>query len=234
MKGFIRRLVVIVIAVGAGFTGLYLLLWRLGYVASLRSLVARQESSECSIITRQTLQPTQAIHRPPIATQIRLTNQSLESLIAASSLQKSQVSLLVEKANYRLTVYYDKQPIKSYPIVLGGNPVGDKRHEGDNKTPEGIFQIRDHYPHPDWSQFLWLDYPTQVSWYKHCLAKQSGQISPLVSVGGEIGIHGVPKGNDSFIDQRQNWTSGCISLKRQDVDELASVIQVGTVVEIIP
>jgi murein L,D-transpeptidase YafK len=149
-------------------------------------------------------------------------------------LQKSRISLLIEKRNYRLTVYYDQQPIKSYPMVLGGNPVGDKRQEGDNKTPEGIFRIRDHYPHPDWSQFLWLDYPTPSSRQKHCLAKQSGQISPVASVGSEIGIHGVPEGKDSLIDKRQNWTAGCIALKRQDVDEIAGLIQVGTVVEIIP
>jgi murein L,D-transpeptidase YafK len=233
MKGFIRRLVILLVAAGAGFIGLYLLLWKLGYVTSPRSLVARQESPECSDIIREPIQPSQAVHRPPIATQIKLTNQSLASLITAP-LQKSQISLLIEKANYRLTVYYNKQPIKSYPIVLGGSPVGDKRREGDNKTPEGIFRIRDRYPHPDWAQFLWLDYPTKESWHRHCLAKQSGQISPLDSVGSEIGIHGVPQGNDSFIDNRQNWTAGCISLKRQDVNELASVIQVGTVVEIIP
>ena len=39
---------------------------------------------------------------------------------------KSRISLLVEKSAYRLTVYYDNAPIKSYPVVLGPDPVSGK------------------------------------------------------------------------------------------------------------
>ena len=59
-------------------------------------------------------------------------------------------------------------------------------------------------------------------------------IKPSDTIGGEIGIHGVPQHNDSLIDSQSNWTWGCISLKNHDVDELYSVIQIGTVVTIIP
>lgn len=118
------------------------------------------------------------------------------------------------------------------PIVLGTVPTGDKRQEGDRKTPEGIFRIRDKYPHPDWSKFVWLDYPTAESWHKHRQAKQLGQIDANATIGGEIGIHGVPAGQDNWIDQGKNWTLGCVSLKNADLEALYPYLSVGTVVEI--
>ena len=143
------------------------------------------------------------------------------------------VSLLVEKSKYRLTVFYGGEPIKSYPVVFGGNPKGDKLHEGDRKTPEGIFRVRDLYPHPTWSKFIWLDYPTPTSWRKHFKAKLGGEIDFSLPIGGEIGIHGVPSGGDILIDEGSNWTLGCVSLKNRDVDEIYQFVKAGTVVEIV-
>ncbi|VEP18022.1 conserved hypothetical protein [Hyella patelloides LEGE 07179] len=105
--------------------------------------------------------------------------------------------------------------------------------EGDLKTPEGIFKVKDLYPHPQWSKFVWLDYPNQQSWHKHLQAKKQGIIPLSASVGSAIGIHGVNQGNDYLIEERNNWTWGCISLKNKDVDEIYSVIEIGTVVKII-
>jgi murein L,D-transpeptidase YafK len=231
MKNMINRLARIAVAVGVGSVGLYVLLWRLGYVVSPRILWSRRQSADCKIVA---LQPESPLHRPPSAAQVRLTDRAIEALVTATPFRNSQVSLLIEKSKYRLTIYYQKQPIKSYAIVLGSSPIGDKRQEGDNKTPEGLFRIQDHYPHPQWSQFLWLDYPTQTSWNKHCRAKQTGEIRAQATIGGEIGIHGVPPGKNSWIEQRKNWTWGCISLKNRDINELSRVVQVGTVVEIVP
>lgn len=159
--------------------------------------------------------------------------RSLLNLIP-TPIDRSQTAILVEKSNYKLTLYYQNQPIKSYPIVLGKNPVGDKMREGDYKTPEGIFTIRDLYPHPSWSKFIWLDYPNRESWRKHLEAKRLRKIKSSDTVGSEIGIHGVPQNADYLIDERANWTWGCVSLKNKDVDEIYDVIQVGTIVEIIP
>lgn len=145
-----------------------------------------------------------------------------------------KTTLLVEKAKRRLTLFYDLVPIKSYSVVLGGSPDGDKFREGDQKTPEGVYHIRDLYPHPDWSKFIWLDYPTSQDWREHLQAKPSGEIAPLASIGSEIGIHGVPDGGDGMIDRRVDWMWGCVSLKNDDVDELYAYLQVDTLVEIVP
>lgn len=159
--------------------------------------------------------------------------RSLKELLG-SKVEKDNISLLVEKSKYRLTVFDSGKAIKSYPVVFGGNPKGDKLHEGDQKTPEGIFRVKDFYPHADWSKFIWLDYPTPTSWRKHFKAKLAGEIDFALPIGGEIGIHGVPSGGDVLIDGGSNWTLGCVSLKNRDVDEIYEFVKVGTVVEIVP
>lgn len=159
-------------------------------------------------------------------------DRPLSEVIGA--IDKSKVSILIEKSQYRLTVYYDKAPVKSYPVVFGGNPVGDQLREGDRRTPEGIFKIRDLYPHYSWSKFIWIDYPNQESWRKHREAKGQGKIDKGDRIGGEIGIHGVPYNGDYLIYRGNNWTLGCISLKNKDVDEIYEVLQKNTLVEIIP
>ncbi|MBE9042545.1 L,D-transpeptidase [Oscillatoriales cyanobacterium LEGE 11467] len=159
---------------------------------------------------------------------------AVSKLFNSENFDENKVSVLVEKSKFKLTVFFDGEPIRSYPMVLGGNPSGDKSKEGDRKTPEGIFSIQDMYPHPEWSIFFWLDYPTPESWRKHLKAKWNGEIGWFDRVGSEIGIHGVPAGADSWIDAGTNWTWGCVSLKNEDIEELDRIVQVGTLVEIIP
>ena len=144
-----------------------------------------------------------------------------------NKLDKNRISILVEKSKYRLTVYDRKKPVKSYPVVFGGNPAGDKLKAGDLRTPEGIFSIKDMYPHESWSKFLWLDYPTKQSWRKHIKAKQDGKIGWGDSIGSEVGIHGVPANSDNIIKYRSNWTLGCVSLENKDVAVLLGFVKPG-------
>ena len=119
-----------------------------------------------------------------------------------------------------MDIVYDKKVIKTYPVVFGFNPFDDKLKQGDGCTPEGEFGIRAKYPHSSWSKFIWIDYPNKASWEKHAKAKKDGTISKKATIGGEVGIHGVPAGYDYIIDEKQNWTLGCISLKNKDIDDL--------------
>jgi len=147
-------------------------------------------------------------------------------------INKDCISILIEKSEYKLTILYNDEKIKSYPVVFGSNPINDKLQQGDSCTPEGFFMVRAHYPHKSWSKFIWIDYPTKDSWKKHNTAKSSGLITENASIGGEIGIHGVPEGYDNMIDEKYNWTLGCISLTNSDVNEIYSIIKVGTKIEI--
>ena len=135
---------------------------------------------------------------------------------------------MVDYQVYNYSEFYSfaslKEILNSYPVVLGPDPVNDKLMEGDGCTPEGIFGIRDKYPHRKWTRFIWLDYPNEESWKKFNKAKADGKIPQDATIGGEVGIHGVPPGKDCWIDKGENWTLGCISLKNADIVELYDFI----------
>ncbi len=206
-------------------TGFYWFLVKLGFIFSLDKIPDVMCIKPCPV--------AQQVHTLPPDKQLLNYDKPLEQLIV-SPLNKSKVSVLIQKSQYRLTVYYDLKPVKSYPVVFGSNPTDDKRSEGDQRTPEGVLRIHDLYPHPQWSKFLWLDYPNVQSWRKHFQSKINGQLTWFLPVGGDVGIHGVPQGADYLINNRENWTWGCISLKNKDVDEIYQAVKVGTIVEIIP
>ncbi|NEP63136.1 MAG: L,D-transpeptidase [Symploca sp. SIO2G7] len=220
-----RRLLTFTALFGCG-AAFYFLLNRLGFVMPISEIP--------SVLCLTSCNPKQPVHPSMEGEQLLNYQQSLQELLPEDDVEPEKVSILIEKSNYRLTVFYNLQPIKSYPVVLGSNPTGDKLHEGDRKTPEGIYHIRDLYPHPSWSKFIWLDYPTPQSWREHFRAKLEGKINWLLPIGGEIGIHGVPTGMDTLIEQRSNWTWGCPSLKNSDVDEIYQFVGRGSLVEIVP
>ena len=160
--------------------------------------------------------------RPPLRTSGTGGNSTTESL-----------SIRIEKSAYRLVVVWKGKDLKAYPCVFGFNPTDDKRMQGDGCTPEGMFTLRSVYHHDSWSRFLWVDYPTADSYDKHNASKAAGEIPKTATIGGEIGIHGVPEGDDWAIDSMVNWTLGCISLKNEDVNELYDWCREGTQVEIV-
>ena len=159
-------------------------------------------------------------------------NISLGRLIDSLRINKDSLRLFIQKSKYTLSVTYKRRTIKSYPVVFGFNPVDDKLREGDGCTPEGVFHIKTKYPHKSWSKFIWIDYPNADSWKKHNEAKARGKIPANSKIGGEVGIHGVPKGYDYAIDLKMNWTLGCISLKNKDIDEIYAFVTTKTLVEI--
>jgi murein L,D-transpeptidase YafK len=153
--------------------------------------------------------------------------------LAAATAHAAPITLLIDKTHHRLFVLNGRRIAKTYPCVFGGDPVNDKRFEGDSRTPEGNFKISRKYPHRLWSRFMLLNYPITSSWAKFRRAKREHRIPPNATIGGLVGIHGVPAGYDSVIDRGQNWTLGCISLKTADIKDLYSLCKVGTPVRII-
>lgn len=156
------------------------------------------------------------------------TEVDLAFTIDSLGLSAEDIHLAISKTDYTLDVMADTLVLKSYPVVLGGNAIDDKLMQGDQCTPEGVFHLRAKYPHDNWSKFLWIDYPTADSWRKHKAAKANGEIPESASIGGEIGIHGVPEGANDLVEDGYNWTLGCISLRNEDVDEIYPFVEVGT------
>lgn len=157
-------------------------------------------------------------------------SRTLAFLIDSLKVKQHNISIQINKSDYILMVLNKTEVIKSYRMVLGANPKDDKRMEGDRCTPEGIFQIVSKYPHKSWGKFIWIDYPNEESKIKFKESKLNGEIPKDAKIGGEIGIHGTPENSDYLIDDKVNWTWGCISLKRKDVDEIYPYLEKSTAI----
>jgi lipoprotein-anchoring transpeptidase ErfK/SrfK len=142
------------------------------------------------------------------------------------------ISITISKSKYELYVYDAKGWFATYPVVFGNKSLEDKRVEGDRNTPEGTFHIVSKRIHEKWDRFMALDYPTRESMEKFNERKRRGEIPANASPGGGIGIHGTWPHEDYAIDRYDNWTNGCISLKRQDIEDLYSYVPIGTPVTI--
>jgi murein L,D-transpeptidase YafK len=140
------------------------------------------------------------------------------------------VVLVVSKEARKLTLYQGIHPVKTYPVVLGANPVADKLCQGDKCTPEGVYRVVTKFDHPKWNKFILLDYPNTRNWLKFAEAKRQGRIPWDADIGGEIGIHGT---EDDLKNLRgENWTLGCVSLLNRHVDEIYPYVSFDTLVVI--
>jgi murein L,D-transpeptidase YafK len=138
--------------------------------------------------------------------------------------------LLVKKLDRRMTVYRGLTPVKTYPVVLGGNPRPDKLCQGDQCTPEGVYRVVCKYPHPRWDKFILLDYPNSQNWVKFGRAKGAGKLPETAQIGGDIGIHGTEDPSRNL--RREDWTLGCVSLLNRDIDEIYPMVNDDTLVVI--
>ena len=152
--------------------------------------------------------------------------------------------LLISKSTHTLTLFKEGQAIKKYSCAFGVNPDGDKLQQGDNRTPEGTFYITDKEKlgnHPYLGRtWLGLSYPAashaeravrqnliSSEQYQAILdANSRGAIPPQnTRLGGWIGIHG---GREDLTKQKIDWTEGCIAMLDSDLEELYSIITLGT------
>jgi murein L,D-transpeptidase YafK len=143
-----------------------------------------------------------------------------------------EISIVIDKTDYELSVYDKQGWYATYPVVFGNNTLADKKVQGDRNTPEGVFQITAKRPHEKWYRFISINYPTKADREKFNQRKKNGEIPANAVLGGGIGIHGVFPHEDFVIDRYKNWTLGCISMKNDDVEEIYSYVTSGTKVTI--
>ena len=146
-------------------------------------------------------------------------------------------SVTILKKRHRLTVYYKGKLFKDYHAVFGRSfEPGTKRWEGDRRTPEGVYLIVEKHPSARWDWFLTLNYPNEIDLHRYTHLREIGELPDEdghpVGVGGRIGIHG----SDQPLLNRNdvNWTSGCISVDDDDIEELTRILPKGTMVIINP
>jgi L,D-peptidoglycan transpeptidase YkuD (ErfK/YbiS/YcfS/YnhG family) len=153
--------------------------------------------------------------------------EALEETVFTLRMESAD-KVLIEKQARRLSLLAKGEVIKSYKIALGGNPVGPKERQGDNKTPEGTYRIDARNGNSGFHLSLHISYPNEDDKRR---AKKLG-----VSPGGDIMIHGIKNGFSQVgaSHAETDWTEGCIAVTNQEMEEIYKFVPIGTVVEITP
>jgi murein L,D-transpeptidase YafK len=153
--------------------------------------------------------------------------ETLEQNIFALQTEPAD-KVLIEKKERRLTLLSRGEVIKTYKIALGGNPVGPKERQGDNKTPEGTYIIDSRNRDSVYHLSLHISYPNEKDKTR---AKELG-----VSPGGDIMIHGIKKGLTwvGASHAEVDWTKGCIAVTDEEMEEIYKFVPNGAVAEIRP
>lgn len=136
--------------------------------------------------------------------------------------------IVIEKTGRRLEVRRGDEVLKSYAVSLGAHPVGHKQQEGDGRTPEGRYAIDFKNPRSRFHLSLRVSYPNATD---RTNASDRG-----VSPGGDIMIHGLPNGLGwlAGLHRFVDWTDGCIAVTNAEIEEIWSMTDRGTAVEINP
>jgi tetratricopeptide (TPR) repeat protein len=156
-------------------------------------------------------------------------NKTLEQKFFAYAIRNGSIDrILIEKKARRLLLLSKGEVLKTYKIALGGNPIGPKEMQGDNKTPEGTYVIDSRNNDSCYHLSLHISYPNERDKKR---AKVLG-----VSPGGNIMIHGVKNGFEWVGDAQSDvdWTKGCIAVTDKEIEEIAKLAPNGTIVEIRP
>jgi len=154
------------------------------------------------------------------------------------------VSLVVNKKRRTLSLLYHGVAVKTYPVSLGFTPAGDKKKQGDGRTPEGeyfICEMLDEDLAPRYgARSMRLSYPSvkdaerglekgligQAQHDAIVAAIKKGVMPPQdTKLGSSIRIHGGGVGDD--------WTAGCIALRDEDAVEVYDAVVPGTKVTVL-
>jgi murein L,D-transpeptidase YafK len=136
--------------------------------------------------------------------------------------------IIIHKKERTMELMRAGQVIKTYKIALGGQPVGPKMRQGDHRTPEGVYVIDRRNAQSQFHRSLHISYPSASD------RERAGKVG--VSPGGDIFIHGLPNGY-GFIGsahRARDWTDGCIAVTDQEIEEVWTLVDNGTLVEIRP
>jgi murein L,D-transpeptidase YafK len=136
--------------------------------------------------------------------------------------------ILVEKSRRRMTLFKDGSPLRMYDVALGSLPVGHKQQEGDGRTPEGVYALDFKNARSRFHLSVRVSYPSAED---REAARRRG-----VPPGGDIMIHGLPRGLGwlGSLHLLRDWTDGCIAVTNPEMEEIWSLVDTGTIVEIKP
>ncbi len=155
----------------------------------------------------------------------------------------SNVWLSVDTDELQLSVMEGEKPLKVFEnIAIGSNGPTLAKRRGDSTTPLGEFTITQIRPSDRFELFMAINYPnldhTERAWQENRIdvaeykalrynLDRGQPPSQATSLGGQLGIHGVGRG-DMKVHESVNWTEGCIALTNEQLRDLAKWVVVGT------
>lgn len=134
--------------------------------------------------------------------------------------------VFIDKSERRLELRDDGRVIRVYEFSLGGNPVGPKRQEGDQRTPEGDYTIDRRNHGSAYHLSLHVSYPNE--------ADRAASAELGVPTGGDIFIHGLPNYWPLAWAPKVDWTLGCIAVNNAEIEEIWRLVPDGTTIRIAP
>ncbi|WP_231459680.1 murein L,D-transpeptidase family protein [Pedobacter sp. Leaf132] len=130
-------------------------------------------------------------------------------------------NILVIKHQRKMYIQRNGKNLLQFNINLGGNPIGHKQYEGDNKTPEGIYHLDTKFTRTDkiYKSFM-ISYPNKTD--------RENAVKKGLKPGSSILIHA------STVKRKnaRDWTNGCIALTNAEMDTLFNHVIEGTRIEI--
>ena len=154
-------------------------------------------------------------------------------------------NIVIDRVSFTLDLYEDSVLVKTYRASFGRTLHKPKSRAGDGATPVGNYQVCSIDTSYKYYKFFRLNYPSiddATDALKKGLISQKefnnikfeyyyeGCTGYNLVLGGNIGIHGI--GRFNFILKNMpfvfNWTDGSIALSDEDIEEIYSVIKIGT------
>ncbi|RZV39180.1 MAG: hypothetical protein EX272_00615 [Chromatiales bacterium] len=148
-------------------------------------------------------------------------------LMQASEFPKAD-HVVIEKAARQLHLLQGGKVFRTFKIALGIQPTGDKKQEGDFRTPEGRYTLDRRNPNSDFFLSIGISYPDSAD------RREAANLG--VSPGGAIMIHGqpnTPTRSEAYY-RTQDWTNGCIAVSNSDMIDIWLMTGENTPIEIRP
>lgn len=147
--------------------------------------------------------------------------------LASEPLQADRV--VIEKSKRTLRLYSGNTQIGFFKVALGHQPVGRKLCKGDDRTPEGLYEVAGRKADSDFHRALRISYPSE----QDIVRAHLWGCEP----GGDIMIHGLKEDWGPQLNQlhrREDWTHGCVAVTNEEIEQIWAMVPDGAKVEIMP
>ncbi len=136
--------------------------------------------------------------------------------------------VVIEKAARKLHLFQKGKAFRTFKIALGIRPLGDKKREGDFRTPEGRYVLDTRNSDSEYFLSIRVSYPNSAD------RREASALG--VDPGGAIMIHGQPNEptRSEAYYRTQDWTNGCIAVSNSDMIDIWLMTGDNTPIEIRP